>query len=103
MAFWIAASINAAAAAAVTTEDDVDDDAQKMSLSANPYKRKGFIWIRIENNFHMSTKTLKLTSIWKIGLGQIANGFWIGINDNGDDDALQVVFQGKIHLVIQGI
>ena len=34
----------------------------------------------------MWTKTLKLTSIWKIGLGQIANGFWIGINDNGDDD-----------------
>ena len=35
----------------------------------------------------MWTKTLKLTSIWKIGLGQIANGFWIGTNDNdGDDD-----------------
>ena len=31
-------------------------------------------------------KTLKLTSIWKIGLGQIANGFWIGTNDNGNDD-----------------
>ena len=57
-----------------------------MSLSANPYKRKGFIWMRIENNFHMWTKTLKLTSIWKIGLGQIKNGFWIGTNDNGNDD-----------------
>ena len=34
----------------------------------------------------MWTKTLKLTSIWKIGLGQIAKGFWIGTNDNGDDD-----------------
>ena len=57
-----------------------------MSLSANPYKRKGFIWMRIENNFHMWTKTLKLTSIWKIGLGQLANGFWMGTNDNGNDD-----------------
>ena len=57
-----------------------------MSTSAKPYKRKGFIWIRIENNFHIWTKTLKLTSIWKIGLGQIAHGFWIGTNDNGDDD-----------------
>ena len=57
-----------------------------MSLSAKPYKRKGFIWMRIENNFHMWTKTLKLTSIWKISLVQIANGFWIRTNDNGNDD-----------------
>ena len=34
----------------------------------------------------MWTKTLKLTSIWKISLVQIANVFWIGTNDNGNDD-----------------
>ena len=34
----------------------------------------------------MWTKTLKLTSIWKISLVQIANGFWIRTNDNGNDD-----------------
>ena len=34
----------------------------------------------------MWTKTLQLTSIWKIGLGQIENGFWEGTNDNGNDD-----------------
>ena len=64
MAFWITASNNAAAAATTNDDDDDeeeeqddddDDDSKKMSLSANPYKKtkKGFIWMRIENNFHM--------------------------------------------------